>query len=116
MFPEPTSHKCFWSNSLMILVRFSNFPILSVFRSQSFHISYIFSGHLTDVEIAKRGQKTFVEFVKLFYFIKWDKLLLPDNEFMLKEVYEMWEDFQKKRHRVCDEHYMDFTFRFFTSS
>ncbi|KAF1762269.1 hypothetical protein GCK72_010531 [Caenorhabditis remanei] len=57
-----------------------------------------------------------IEFIKMFYFIKWEELLKIDNDFMLKEVYELWQDYRNKRPRVCRTHFRDYQFRFFASS
>ncbi|CAI2348221.1 unnamed protein product [Caenorhabditis sp. 36 PRJEB53466] len=83
----------------------------------AFQFHYMDYGNfLTDVEEANRTAANFVEFIQLLYFVKWEDLLRPDSEFMLKEIYEMWLDYKKKRPRMCDSHYEDFSFRFYAAS
>uniref|UniRef100_A0A8R1DK10 Uncharacterized protein n=1 Tax=Caenorhabditis japonica TaxID=281687 RepID=A0A8R1DK10_CAEJA len=74
------------------------------------------STYKTDVLKAKKSAKSLTEFIKIFYFIKWDELMRPNCDFMLKEVYEMWSDFEKQRSLVCRKHFNDFKFKFFASS
>uniref|UniRef100_A0A1I7TMQ4 Protein CASC1 n=1 Tax=Caenorhabditis tropicalis TaxID=1561998 RepID=A0A1I7TMQ4_9PELO len=81
----------------------------------AFQLAHLDS-YSTDAEKAQKTAVHMVEFIKTFYFIKWEDLLLADNEFMLKEIYALWQDYRKKRPRVCRTHYRDYQFRFFASS
>ncbi|NP_001368730.1 WDR59/RTC1-like RING zinc finger domain-containing protein [Caenorhabditis elegans] len=80
-----------------------------------FQLSHLDS-YRTDAEKARKTAVHLLEFIKVFYFIKWEELLGPDREFVLKEVYELWEDYREKRPRICRLHFKDYQFRFFASS
>ncbi|CAL2036344.1 unnamed protein product [Caenorhabditis brenneri] len=80
-----------------------------------FQLAYL-DGYTTDVDRVKQTALHLTEFIKMFYFINWEEMLLPYNDLVLKEVYELWDEFHQRRPRVCRLHYRDYQFKFFASS
>ncbi|UMM22456.1 hypothetical protein L5515_003661 [Caenorhabditis briggsae] len=81
----------------------------------AFQLAYL-SVYQNSLTIARKTAKYLIQFIKIFYFIEWNDMLKNRNEFVLKEVYELWKNFQAKRRKVCRGHFRDFRFRFFASS